>query len=128
MSKRSKKGCDNMNNFKIKAVVDESSLHSLVESGYLQTDFEPQNIEWKAGEGFNDGDKIIIPVYAVGYKDAPSKNRFSDEELQRVLGQSPLRSLPDLCAEQSHMDCYRCPTLEIRSDPFPDGTPLLRKE
>lgn len=117
-----------LKDFKIQAVVDESSLYALIKSGILPTSIEPQDIEWKAGEAFKDDNKIIIPVYAVGYKVTSSKNRFSDEELRQALGQSPLRSLSDLCAEQSHTDCYCCPTLEIQPSPFPDDTPLLCKE
>lgn len=112
-----------MGNIKIQAVVDMKSLENLCSLLSLSADnIKADKIVWKAGNTYKQDGVYYVPVKAIGYR---FKNQSYDEELREVLGQSSSLGLSGLCAEQFHTEVHQHPLLEIQSNPFPDGTPLL---
>ena len=111
--------------FEIIPMVDENSIHILCSRLSIPIeDVDVKQIQWRIGDTYEKDGIMYIPVKAAGYK---IKSQSSDEELRQTLERQSLTRLSDLYAEQSHKECRCYPILEIQPNPFPDGTPLLRK-
>ena len=114
-------------NTNIKALVDKESVEKVISdlSEEQMKDVSVKDIQWRIGDVTTKDNDTYITLVAVGIK---PKIQFSDVELQELLEQSSAINLSDLYAERFHTDVSQRQILEIKSNPFPNGTPLLHKE
>lgn len=116
-----------MINTNINVLVDKKSVERIIAglSEEQMKNTSVKDIQWRIGDVITKDNNTYMILVAVGIK---PKIQFSDAEFRVILEQSSLINSLDLYAGQSHTDVGRSPILEIQSNPFPNGTPLLHKE
>lgn len=111
----------------INVLVDKESVERII-TGLSEEQIQNtsvKDIQWRIGDVLTKDNNTYMTLIAVGIK---PKIQFSDAEFQELLEQSSLINSLDLYAGQSRTDVGQSPILEIQSNPFPNGTPLLHKE